>query len=234
MSRNSQKRLNFIIAAFVFFSIFTQNVCASTSNASIPTDYFGKTSTRIMTNRYWDHNDLNVYCVNLTSSEEQAVKQALAVWSNITYSSRNVKFYFNMDCSASESDITITKDFIPGTNDNPPPLGKTEVTNSSGLTDETGFSRGVISHAKITINTTYSFTTGSLESGKYDLTSLIAHEMGHVLGIAHCHESKDDCSSNCDKNIMGPILPAKTVRITPQTYDKANIVSIYTIYHPFS
>lgn len=155
-------------------------------------------------------------------------------WSNVSYSIYSVSFVFDTDCSASQADITIARDFIDANEGKEPPLARAVLKDSLGNTNETDFTGGQIECAQITINKVYEFTCGTQQQGKYDFKSVILHELGHTLGIAHCHESDSKaCSSDCSNNVMGPILKDATARTVLQNYDKASVVSVYAIYHPF-
>ncbi|MCI8349610.1 MAG: matrixin family metalloprotease [Oscillospiraceae bacterium] len=71
-------------------------------------------------------------------------------------------------------------------------------------------------------------TTGA--SNAYDMQTIVEHELGHALGVAHCHENpqRSDCySSTCSKNVMNPTSARGRVRTTLQEYDKASYILIY-------
>ena len=83
-----------------------------------------------------------------------------------------------------------------------------------------GVSSGRISDADILINDdAFRFSVGGLEDSSYDIAYVVAHEMGHVLGLGHpcgdpsstfpsCEESPED--SNFEESLMyirGPIGP---------------------------
>lgn len=70
-------------------------------------------------------------------------------------------------------------------------------------------------------------------SGCYDIQTITQHELGHALGVAHCHESTDTkpCfSTTRSSNIMCPNIAIDTLgssRRTFQPYDTSSYIVIY-------
>ncbi len=89
-------------------------------------------------------------------------------------------------------------------------------------------SAGVIESVEIYLNNQKPFTIGA-SAGKLDLRSIVIHEVGHALGVAHCHEYGESCNSpTCLLNAMN--LKTKRGSIqgrTLQEYDKASYMAIY-------
>lgn len=70
-------------------------------------------------------------------------------------------------------------------------------------------------------------------SAQYDLSTLAAHEIGHLLGIAHCHELGENCNNpTCNSNVMNRLLLPGQTR-TLQLYDRASLELIYTNYYGY-
>ena len=86
----------------------------------------------------------------------------------------------------------------------------------------------VINHVDIELNVYHSLTDGA-SSGSYDVQSVIQHELGHALGIAHCHENGETpCSSTCYKNTMHwQSVPNSVEKRYLKTYDTSSKFSIY-------
>lgn len=83
--------------------------------------------------------------------------------------------------------------------------------------------------------------TIKLESGKkwsvgkakgcYDIQTIVQHELGHAIGIAHCHEASEGSgpcwSATCLKNVMYPIARTNYQNITLTDYDISSYRLIY-------
>lgn len=88
---------------------------------------------------------------------------------------------------------------------------------------------GVLNSASIAFNSgTYTFTVGAA-SGKYDIQTVATHELGHAIGVAHCHE-KDETSCfspTCSSNVMMRVIYPNSTRRTLTDYDTASKQVIY-------
>ena len=86
---------------------------------------------------------------------------------------------------------------------------------------------GAISQVSIYLNPNKSFSVSS-QAGKYHLQSIIVHEAGHALGVAHCHELGETCrSSTCGTNVMTRDIDPGEVRCALQPYDYSSYYVIY-------
>ena len=86
-----------------------------------------------------------------------------------------------------------------------------------------------ITSVDIVFNTKdYSYILGAA-AGKYDIVSVAVHELGHAIGIAHCHELSDSScfSSTCLSNVMNPEIPDNTRRRELTGYDSSSKQRIY-------
>ena len=65
--------------------------------------------------------------------------------------------------------------------------------------------------------------------GCYDIQTVVLHELGHVLGVAHCHEENEVCyNSTCELNVMNRLTSPNSVRTTFQYYDTTSYKVIYS------
>ena len=103
-----------------------------------------------------------------------------------------------------------------------------------GYMDEELTSNGVyIEFVTIYLNELdYEWTNGSV-AGKYDVQSVVTHEIGHALGIKHCHElsaypNGGPCwSDTCLQNVMQPEISSGMTRRNLRYYDTASYIVIY-------
>lgn len=86
----------------------------------------------------------------------------------------------------------------------------------------------IISSFNIYLNGGKSWTSGAA-SGRYNVETVIIHELGHVLGVNHCHMIGNSCSSGtCTYNVMRPSVSTGTTKTTLQAYDKNSYRNIYS------
>ena len=64
---------------------------------------------------------------------------------------------------------------------------------------------------------------------KFDIQTVATHEMGHAIGIAHCHEESDNSCfiGTCPTNVMNPTLAKNTTRRVLTSYDISSKQVIY-------
>ena len=77
-------------------------------------------------------------------------------------------------------------------------------------------SGGYINSVQIIFDSAESYADGAV-SGRYDRQSIAVHELGHAIGVAHCHEQSDNspCSSStCSSNVMTPVSETNRTKRT--------------------
>lgn len=96
----------------------------------------------------------------------------------------------------------------------------------SGLMTPTS-SNGILSSVLITNNLRYTFNVGAA-ADKLDIQVNNTHELGHALGVAHCHELNETHNSGDSANTMYPNVYFKsTSQRSLESYDTASVQLIY-------
>jgi Matrixin. len=74
----------------------------------------------------------------------------------------------------------------------------------------------------------YTFTAGAA-SNKYDMQTVATHELGHAIGVAHCHEvNETSCfSATCPSNVMMCVIYDNSMRRKLTDYDTSSKQLIY-------
>lgn len=87
---------------------------------------------------------------------------------------------------------------------------------------------GAITFTEIRINLGYRTSIGATINSR-DFQSLVEHELGHALGVAHCHkQGASSCFSSTDtRNVMNPDVPYGSNRRTLTEYDIGSYQAIY-------
>jgi len=153
---------------------------------------------------------------NLGSSYGGPIDGAFNAWNNVKDSSGNNIFPLSRSSSGTNGSI----EFLY--NSGATWLGKVNVTQY-----ETG-STTYIKKVVIYLNDYHNLSISALP-GYYSIPSILTHEVGHVLGLMHCHEvGGGKCSSStCTSNVLQPSLNAGVTRTTLQTFDKNAKTKLY-------
>jgi hypothetical protein len=79
---------------------------------------------------------------------------------------------------------------------------------SANASDMVISTQNVINKYNVAISTTSNLISGPLPSGDFDFESILLHEMGHSLGLAHCNLATESgltgASQNYTKSTAGP------------------------------
>lgn len=169
---------------------------------------------RLSLGYYWHGTPrtVNVYCP-MSSSDRSYVQSAMNTWNAVkaTTGTSAIKFQFTSNVNA-EAEITWSA------RSDSSYVGYTQIQRSGSYL--TGFS--------MWINSTQPIGYGAV-ANKYDFQSTVLHELGHGLGIAHCHEGSASCpwSSQHSNFVMYPISREGITRRTLQSYDINSYKAIY-------
>lgn len=155
--------------------------------------------------------------------EKAAISEAMKLWNGVDDADKMVQL--SLINIPSSNDIVCKDagyDYI----------GKTEPVFVSGSNNT------ILYSADVLLNTNQYWTTKDTLLLKYNVQSIVGHELGHVLGVAHCHQSTDsiegtssentECvSSTCKSNIMQPKIAQGQEIKTLTDYDKSSYRLIY-------
>lgn len=171
---------------------------------------------------YWTKTNLKYYISSeiYNGQERSLTSAAFSYWTDVSYGSSTVHFSFTYTSNPDNADIVFQKEAMAeGT------LARTDIISTTGGTS------GPIEKAYICLNSADPIAPvpmAYVPSNAYDYMSIMQHEIGHMMGIAHCCEEL-----NC-ANVMGGKLAMGVMRRSLQDYDKASLIALYTIYHPIA
>ncbi len=172
----------------------------------------------------WDECPSTVYFYcndNIQNSYKTIIRYAMNKWNAVKTPNGDSMITLALTTDTSKTNNEIRYDNldggVPGLMD--PGTGLSETTEG----------RVVFTYTDIILSNKVNWsTTGA--SNAYDVQTVVEHELGHALGVAHCHEpnTRTKCySSTCLKNVMNPDITRGQKRTTLQEYDKSSYTLIY-------
>ncbi len=191
----------------VFFLLALGMALAVPANAASP---------RLRLDSYWPKTPTTVYFTcQFTGSERAACQYAMGAWNNVLAFDGDRMVRLEMTTSPSEPYSEITRRYDKD-------WGYAGYCVHHPET-------GPLTWVEIWINDDLPYSVGA-KPGTRDLQSIVVHELGHALGVAHCHELGTSCFLDpftCSSNVMNPSVPYTQNRRVLSDYDKGSYRAIY-------
>ena len=182
-------------------------------------------SPRKATGRYWANVPRNVYfyfdestSTRVEASDaSSAIQSAMNAWNAVRDGSGNKMVTLGLTSDSSSAN-TIKFILLPLTN----------MFEYAGRTEYTPEEGTEIESAKVWLNARYLWATDGSDDG-LDTQTIVQHELGHVLGVAHCHETDESScfSATCSSNVMQPTFYYGDVYRSFTDYDTSSYIVIY-------
>lgn len=160
------------------------------------------------------HKSTVYFNSDFNSDQRTAIQSAMNKWNAVKTSDGASMVTFRLTTSTADNSINYINNYKSW-------VGYCSVTKMG--TD--------LKAVQIWLDSGYEWAT-SAKSGKYDIQTVVQHELGHALGIAHCHEWAEDeygpCwSYTCLSNVMYPVARKNYKNVTLTDYDIASYQLIY-------
>ena len=191
-------------------TILTVAICFGTVSAV----YANDPDQKLANGYWWSGTPRNVFFnCDLPTSEREAVRDAMQEWNSVKTPSGGSMV--NMFLTTGSTNSKITKD--------------NTWSSWVGYCNIYATSADEISSVHIELNDNHNWSVGG-DSGTFDIQTVTQHELGHALGVAHCHEygtSAPCWSATCYDNVMNREVSTGVVNTNFQPYDEASYINIY-------
>ena len=164
---------------------------------------------------YWHNTPRTIYLdiSDLPASFQTEAVAAMNIWNKVRSLSGKKMVTLAKSSSSAYTASKITYEYI----------GEDKVGHT-----EPSYSGNELYAVHIRLNSGKKLTVGPNPKA-YDVKTIILHELGHALGIAHCHEIGNSCfSPTCSINVMNPEMPVNETRTVLRAYDTSSYQMIYS------
>ena len=174
-------------------------------------------SERLANGRYWANTPRDIFFrCSFPTNEREAVRKAMQKWNAVKTPTNKVMVSMYLTTNSDERNVI---------------RYTTSYDKWIGYTDASwDHDTGEMYTVEILLTDMVNWSVGG-SSTSYDIQTVVEHELGHTLGVAHCHEEEDGdgpCwSQTCLSNVMYWQTEKGEVRTTLTSYDKASYIDIY-------
>ena len=199
-----KKKINFILSVTLIFVLMYQPILV----------YANSVNPRLRNGYKWYDTPRNIYFkCDFENAEREAVRAAMNTWNAVKDPDGNsmVSMFLTTDEVYNEVEKTVSYN------------GWIGYCDILAIGDE-------IAGVKIQLDSNQKWSTTG-EADAYDVQTVVLHELGHALGVAHCHEKSEGdgpCwSATCLTNVMNPSGKKGNINTTLKEYDTASYIVIY-------
>jgi len=205
-----------LVKNIVLFAV----LCSVCSVFSVDASSFSVASDqqRLANGYYWTNIPRTVQFFSNMNDEltnaSGSISAAMNTWNAVRDLNGNTIVTFTRVDTSSSNNIYFTSELEPGVLAYMYPYRQTA---------------GPISQVDIKVNREYDWSVNGAGDA-YDFQSVILHELGHALGVAHCHEAVNGqvCSHpTCLTNVMHYSIDRNQTRRSLTAYDSSSYILIY-------
>lgn len=199
-----KKKINFILTATLIVVLMLQPIGLSANSVN----------PRLSNGLKWYDTPRNIffYC-DFDTAEREAVRNAMNTWNAVRTPDNG--YMVSMFLTTGEANNSVVK--VPSYN------------AWIGYFEKVSIGDELLS-VTIELDSQRNWsTTGAADA--YDVQTVVLHELGHALGVAHCHEASEGAgpcwSATCLTNVMNPSGAKGRINTTLKDYDTASYILVY-------